>query len=108
MASRDGGPDPGISERPSSGRAAGIWPAVSIVLVLSGCGGATAPCPTPTTELDRLRTESQAAEGKLDQATEADRELKAKRDAASRRIETAQAALDSLGSVGPSGQGGAR
>jgi hypothetical protein len=70
--------------------------------VLSGCGGATAPCPTPTTELDRLRAESQAAEGKLDQATETDRELKAKGDAAARRIEAAQAALDSLGPVGPS------
>lgn len=101
----DGGPDPGISERPSSGRAAGIWPAVSIVLVLSGCGGATAPCPTPTTELDRLRAESQKVEGELDQATVADRELRVKRDAALRRTAAAQAALDSLG---PSGRGGAR
>lgn len=108
MAPRDGGPDPGISERPSSGRAAGIWPAVSIVLVLSGCGGATAPCPTPTTELDRLRTESQKVEGDLDQATVADREQRVKRDTALHRIEAAQAALDSLGPAGPSGQGGAR
>ncbi len=105
MAPRDGGPDPGILERPSSGRAAWIWPAVSVVLVLSGCGGATAPCPTPTTELDRLRAESQTVEGDLDHATVADRELRVRRDAALRRIGSAQTALDSLGGAG---SGGAR
>lgn len=102
-AARSGGPDPGILERPSSGRAAWIWPAVSVVLVLSGCGGATVPCPTLTSDLDRLRAESQAAERELDRATEADRELRARRDAAARRIVAAHAALDSLAPGGPGG-----
>jgi len=50
--------------------------------------------------LDRLRAESQQAERDLDQATQADRELRAQRDEASRRVAAAQAALDSLGQKG--------
>ncbi|MGH7680695.1 MAG: hypothetical protein ACRENN_01755 [Candidatus Eiseniibacteriota bacterium] len=50
--------------------------------------------------MDRLREESQKAERDLDQATRADRELRAERDAAVHRIATAQAALDSLGGRG--------
>ena len=60
------------------------------------CGGATAPCPTPTTELDQLRDRSERLEEDLARATREDRKVSAQREEAGRRIEAAQAALDSI------------
>ncbi|HEY6221924.1 MAG TPA: hypothetical protein VIX13_05245 [Candidatus Eisenbacteria bacterium] len=92
------------------GQPARIWPgqgwaALSsdacrafLVLLISaaGCGGATAPCPTPTTELDRLRGESERLEQDLERATREERAVSAQREEAGRRIAAAQAALDSI------------
>jgi hypothetical protein len=63
---------------------------------LSGCGGAHAPCPTRTSDLDRHREESIAAERDVRAALTDEHVIRAKRDAAAERIEAAQAALDSL------------
>jgi len=72
-----------------------------LVLLISaaGCGGATAPCPTPTTELDRLRDQSERLEQDLARATREERALSAQREEAGRRIAAAQAALDSIARV---------
>jgi len=69
-----------------------------LVLLISaaGCGGATAPCPTPTTELDRLRGESERLDKELERATREERAMSTRRDEAGRRITAAQAALDSI------------
>jgi len=66
---------------------------------MAGCGGATAPCPTPTTELDSLRTVSERLENQVDRETAEGRTLEARRDQASRRAAVAEAALDSLAGV---------
>ena len=68
----------------------------AVLISAAGCGGATAPCPTPTTELDRLRGETERLERDLARTTREDRALAARRDEAARRIAAAQAALDSL------------
>jgi len=67
---------------------------------LTGCGGATAPCPTPTSELDQLRTQAEEMGKEVDQATTAERQAAEARDGAARRVQTAQAALDSLHATG--------
>lgn len=63
---------------------------------LPGCGGAHAPCPTPTSDIDRHREESFAAERDVRNAVAEERALRAKREEAAARIEAARAALDSL------------
>jgi len=68
--------------------------------LLPGCGGAHAPCPTPTSEVDRHREESLAAERKVRAALSEDRSLRSKRDAAAGRIAAAEAALDSMKAAG--------
>ena len=97
-------------ERLGPDRPARIWPGPTwcalgsdarrafLVLLISaaGCGGATAPCPTPTTELDQLRDRSERLEEDLARATREDRKVSAEREEAARRIEAAQAALDSI------------
>jgi hypothetical protein len=84
----------------SAGRAALSSNASRALLILiisaAGCGGATAPCPTPTTELDRLRSESERLEQDLTRATREERALSGQREEAGRRIAAAQAALDSI------------
>ena len=96
--------------RLAAGRPIGFWPrllagrfrpfawmaAAGVPIFLAGCGGATAPCPTPTSEIDRLRTESERLQADLDRAAARERELRSARDAASLKLGSAQAALDSL------------
>ena len=72
------------------------WALLALLLSAAGCGGATAPCPTPTTELDRLRDESERLEQDLAKATREERALSAQREEAGRRVASAQAALDSI------------
>lgn len=68
--------------------------------LLPGCGGAHAPCPTPTSEVDRHREESLAAERNVRAALSEDRSLRAKREVAAARIAAAEAALDSMKAAG--------
>ncbi|HYR69562.1 MAG TPA: hypothetical protein VER77_06735, partial [Candidatus Dormibacteraeota bacterium] len=93
------GPDQPARFWPGPGRAAISSNARRAILILvistAGCGGATAPCPTPTTELDRLRNESERLEQDLERATREERALSGQREEAGRRIAAAQAALDS-------------
>ena len=67
-----------------------------LVAALSGCGGAHAPCPTRTSDLDRHREESFAAEEDLRGALADERAIRAEREASAARIEAASVALDSL------------
>ena len=69
-------------------------------LAATGCGHATVPCPTPTSELDQLREETDTARSETDRAEAEQAALEARRDAASGRAAAAQAALDSLGEGG--------
>jgi hypothetical protein len=73
--------------------------ALSLAPALSGCGGATIPCPTPTTELDSLRTAAEGLESQVDRETSEERTLEARRDREVERAAAAQAALDSLAGV---------
>ena len=73
---------------------------LAVATGLGGCGGATAPCPTPTTELDSLRTVAESLEREVDRETAESRKLEARHDAAARRVEAAQAGLDSLAGAG--------
>ena len=75
---------------------AGSSALLAFALSTAGCGGATAPCPTPTTELDRLRGDSERLEQELTGATREERTRSADREMAARRIAAAQAALDSI------------
>jgi len=107
---RPGVPWPGGIQRLGPDQPARIWPGPGwsvfgpdarralLVLLISaaGCGGATAPCPTPTTELDQLRDRSERLEQDLARATREDRKVSAQREEAGRRIAAAQAALDSI------------
>lgn len=70
--------------------------ALALSVALPGCGGATAPCPTPTTELDSLRTVAEGLESQVDRETAEGRTLEARRDREVKRAAAAQAALDSL------------
>jgi chromosome segregation ATPase len=54
------------------------------------------PCPTPTAELDRLRSESEQLERDLDRAAREERALRVEREDAARRIAAAESTLDSL------------
>lgn len=100
----------GSARRSGFSRSVRFWPraaswagASSLVLLalsLAGCGGATAPCPTPTTELDSLRTEADHLEAEVDRETAQERALQARRNEAARRAGSAQAALDSLAGGG--------
>jgi hypothetical protein len=67
-----------------------------ITLTTLGCGGATAPCPTPTTELDQLRTTSERLESEMEEATRSEEVSREEREEQLRRITAAQAALDSI------------
>jgi hypothetical protein len=105
---RAGGPANALAGAPPvKPKAVGNWPKRSVLAgllllaatppTLAGCGHATVPCPTPTSELDRLRDETEGAREETDRAgAEADA-LEARRDAAEQRAAAARAALDSLG-----------
>jgi hypothetical protein len=89
---------------PAESKTARNWPERSILAglllfawtPLAGCGHATVPCPTPTSELDRLRDETEAARAETDRAEAEEEALEARRDAAAEGVAAAQAALDSL------------
>jgi hypothetical protein len=95
--------------RPGFGRTVRFWPragtgalasiSVALAVGLAGCGGATVPCPTPTTQLDSLRTVSEGLENQVDRETAEGRTLEARRDQAAHRAAVAEAALDSLSGV---------
>jgi hypothetical protein len=70
-------------------------------LAIHGCGGATAPCPTPTTELDRLRTTSERLEREMEEAGRTADDTEEEREEALRRVTEAQAALDSIAASRP-------
>ncbi|HEU5312054.1 MAG TPA: hypothetical protein VFV24_11425 [Candidatus Eisenbacteria bacterium] len=104
------GSEGGRPKRQEAGHPAGLWPAgpgglrggiprallLLFLFATPGCGGATAPCPTPTTELDRLRTESERLEREMDEASSADDAANEEREEAMRRVAEAEAALDSI------------
>ena len=93
------GADRSVQFWPGRGAASTLVALCGLIFLLpaaSGCGGATAPCPTPTTELDRLRDQAERLDTELERATAQERALRAQREVAGRRIEAAQAALDSL------------
>ena len=93
-----------------TGRPIGFWPrqlagrltsfgwtaAACVPIFLAGCGGATALCPTPTSEIDRLRAESERIQTDLDRAATRERGLRGARDAAEVKLGSTQAALDSV------------
>lgn len=86
--------------------AVGLWPAalpsavlaasLALVAALSGCGGATAPCPTPPALLDEHRSQSEALQEDLARAGEEAALLEERREEALRRIQEATAREDSL------------
>jgi hypothetical protein len=61
-----------------------------------GCGGATAPCPTPLTVLDRHRAEAEDAEQRAIDAEDAVYEAEDAVAEAARRVTLSRAGLDSL------------
>lgn len=67
-----------------------------LCLAAFGCGGATAPCPTPTTEIDSARAESERLESEIDREVARQHALDDRRAEAARAVEETQAALDSL------------
>jgi hypothetical protein len=101
-----GSQNPHADAAPADPQTARNWPERSILaglllcawtpLLLAGCGHATVPCPTPTSELDRLRDETGAASAETDRADVEEGALEARRDAAAERVAAAQEALDSL------------
>lgn len=64
-----------------------------------GCGQATVPCPTPTTQLDRLRDETERLREDADRAHTEEGAWDARREAAAQRVSDIQARLDSLAAV---------
>lgn len=69
---------------------------VTIPLGLTGCGHATVPCPTPTTELDRARAETERLRADADRAQTEEEAWGARKDAAAQRVRDIEARNDSL------------
>ena len=67
-----------------------------LALAGPGCGGAHAPCPTPTANLDGLRDDTERLDERVGQARAAERAEKQRRDSEGRRTVAAQAVLDSI------------
>ena len=104
---RIGGTHAGLqAELPARSQTAKAWPVPEAAIVffllvtaplgVAGCGHATVPCPTPTTELDRLRGETERLREETERVQTEEEAWNARRDAAQERAERAQARLDSL------------
>lgn len=70
-----------------------------MALATSGCGGAHAPCPTPTAVLDGLRSDTERLDERVGRARGAERAERQRRDEAARRVAVTRAALDSVTAV---------
>jgi len=91
---------------PAGSSTAKAWPgrpALAVVLFLAntplwltGCGHATVPCPTPTSQLDRLRGETGRLREDTERAQSEEEAWVARKEAAAQRVLAAQARLDSL------------
>ena len=91
---------------PACSRTAKAWPgrpALTVMLLLAnaplgltGCGHATVPCPTPTSQLDRLRGETERLREETERAQSEEEAWDARKEAAAQRVQAAQARLDSL------------
>jgi hypothetical protein len=68
-------------------------------LDIIGCGHATVPCPTPTTQLDRLRDETERLRQDTERAKAEEGAWDARREAAAQRVSEMEARLDSLAAV---------
>jgi hypothetical protein len=66
---------------------------------VTGCGHATVPCPTPTTQLDRLRDETERLRADAERARTEEGAWDARREAAAQRASDMEARLDSLAAV---------
>lgn len=99
--------------------AASLWPAIlrsagfAVALPLlaaAGCGGATAPCPTPPAALEAHRVQVEALQGDLGRVSDEIATLESRREEAARRIQEAKAVEDSLaqGAARPSAAGRTR
>lgn len=88
----------GFWSRPDSSplRAVGAVVVFLFIAMTCGCGGAVAPCLTPTADLDRHRTESEDAQRTASRAASEARRAEAARAAAEARLAAARAAYDSL------------
>ncbi len=83
-----------------------MWPGrpaltVSFLLItwpvgFAGCGHATVPCPTPTSQIDRLRGEAERLREDTEKAQAEEEAWDARKEAAAQRVLAAQARLDSL------------
>ena len=70
--------------------------AILCLLFATGCGGATAPCPTPPATLDAHRAQSEALQRDLSRASDEVESLENQREEALNRIQSADAIEDSL------------
>lgn len=82
--------------RPGLPALAALFLLVTIPLGLTGCGHATVPCPTPTTELDRLRAETERLRENAERAQAEEEAWDARKEAAAQRVRDIQARSDSL------------
>ena len=99
---------------PASVHPGGFWPRLPFTpsrlavtkllsvlsIVIYGCGGATAPCPTPVTDLDRHREESAQAQRAASKAASEARAAAVKRAELERRVAASRAEYDSLSLAG--------
>ena len=95
---------------PALSGAARMWPgyqALAMLALLSfssiglaGCGGATTPCPTPVSQLDHLRGETERLREETERAQAEEGAWDARKEAAGQRVLAAQARLDSLAAAG--------
>ena len=100
--------------------AASLWPAIlrsagfavglPLLAAAVGCGGATAPCPTPPAALEAHRVQVEALQGDLSRVSDEIATLESRREEAARRIQEAKAVEDSLaqGAARPSAAGRTR
>ena len=90
-------------------RTAKAWPGRQALVVtfllantplgLTGCGQATVPCPTPASQLDHLRGETERQREETERAETEEGAWEARKEAAAQRVDAAQARLDSLAAV---------
>jgi hypothetical protein len=101
-------PGPPVGSRPNrfwpgpvrTGIALGAKGALlALGLALNGCG-ATAPCPTPTAEIDRSRDEAERLERQISREAARQRQLKEQRAEAASQVAATQAAAAIAGEPG--------